>query len=133
MHSKFKSRCGHDYNNVKEGIPGQCINDNYFNNNLYECLDRSDEIPFNSIKEDFWFAINLKPCNNWCGGTPNCYECTRNNVTRCIDGWCNNNVDDHTFYDTGETCDEINGKSILDKKLCGNYTFWQNVPCITNE
>ena len=92
---------------------------------MYDCLDRSDEIPFNIVKEDFWFAINLTPCNVSITTTRivSGYECTRNNVTKCVTGWCNVN------YGHVETCDEIDGRSIVDKTLCRNYTFWQNEPC----
>ena len=90
---------------------------------MYDCFDRSDEIPFDKVKESFWFDVTLKSCYDQSGFKG--FECTRKNITKCVTDWCS---DFHVAV-SAETCDEINGRSVKDEKVCGNYTLWQNYPC----
>ena len=119
-----RSRCGSVNSLVVEGIPGQCIYNSDIANSKYECFDRSDESPFNKVKEDFWVDVQLNLCHDKTGWQG--FECTKNNVTKCVTDWCSG-ADD--WFGTTDTCDETGGKSIKDQKLCGNTTLWQNLPC----
>ena len=118
------SRCGSVNSIVVEGIPGQCIANNYISNNNYECFDRSDESPFSKVKKDFWVDVQLKVCHDETGWQG--FECTNNNVTKCETDWCSG-ADD--LFGSTATCDETGGKSIRDKTVCGNTTLWQSMPC----
>ena len=128
-------RCGRE--SIKEGIPGQCTPHLHILNNMYECFDRSDEVPFKIEKIEDWSNITLKECQFKYKG----FLCTKNNVTKCIPlnaqghrftvaSWCM--WPDSATGTTLPTCDEIDGMSIGNEILCGNYTFWENVPCPTD-
>ena len=98
-----RSRCGSVNSLVVEGIPGQCIYNSDIANSKYECFDRSDESPFNKVKEDFWVDVQLNICydnTGWQG-----FECTKNNVTKCVTDWCSG-----VEFGSADTCDEIGGK-----------------------
>ena len=123
-------RCG-TVDNVVGGIPGQCITAGYVENNKYDCFDRSDEYPFGQKKVDSWSNISINYCDvdepRWRNmGFVKGFNCTRHGETKCVPDWCEPR---NVAAVAGITCDEIEGVTVYNNDLCGNFTFWNNLKC----
>ena len=58
-----KIRCGSSGKSIYEGIPGQCVDTNdWYDKKIYDCLDRSDGVPFDTDLYFDWSNVTLKEC-----------------------------------------------------------------------
>lgn len=134
--------CGKVFTACKGHFPGQCIPNNAINNNVYDCLDRSDEyverLGESNVEADIDYnqsakcyvprrLANLPDSTSFYGPG---MRCGAKQLCIPFSLWCRNwNILRETVYQSNYWDDKIWPQDcplINDKVLCSNNTFWKN-------
>ena len=116
-------------------IPGQCFDNKQKSDKKFDCLDRSDEIPYGTKTRPPLDLSRLETCTVF-EGRPG-LSCTSGGKTVChrMQEWCHEyraNQCDELGWEDPATGEWMGPQPTNHPELCANATFWRNMKCEGN-